>query len=306
MEKLIEIREVIKQLYSRYAVIVEAVEKFLLSLIAILLINSQMGAMSILKNPIAVLGISIVCAAVPKTLMVVILALCIVAHAYALSMEMAALILVVLFIMFLFYFRFASGDGIVLILLPILFMLKIPFVMPIALGLLASPFSVVSMAFGTMMYFMIHYIHVNYESIVSASSSEGLSIMSDMAREVFSDSSMYLIIITFAVVLVAVWVIRNLSVRDSWLIAIGAGSVVDLVVMLIGSISFGVDSVLSVPAVILGNVASLLISGIIVFLFHHVDYSRTEHVQFEDDDYYYYVKAVPKVKTVKKTRRKKH
>ena len=28
-----------------------------------------------------------------------------------------------------------------------------------------------------------------------------------------------------------------------------------------------------------------------------MDYTRTEHVQFEDDDYYYYVKAVPK-KTV--------
>jgi hypothetical protein len=26
-----------------------------------------------------------------------------------------------------------------------------------------------------------------------------------------------------------------------------------------------------------------------------VDYSRTEYVQFEDDDYYYYVKAVPKL-----------
>ena len=36
------------------------------------------------------------------------------------------------------------------------------------------------------------------------------------------------------------------------------------------------------------------------------DYSRAENVQFEDDEYYYYVKAVPKVilsrpkKTVKK------
>ena len=30
------------------------------------------------------------------------------------------------------------------------------------------------------------------------------------------------------------------------------------------------------------------------FLFS-VDYSRTERVQFEDDEYYYYVKAVPKV-----------
>ena len=27
----------------------------------------------------------------------------------------------------------------------------------------------------------------------------------------------------------------------------------------------------------------------------NLDYSRTEKVQFEDDEYYYYVKAVPKV-----------
>ena len=26
-----------------------------------------------------------------------------------------------------------------------------------------------------------------------------------------------------------------------------------------------------------------------------MDYSRTENVQFEDDEYYYYVKAVPKI-----------
>ena len=30
-------------------------------------------------------------------------------------------------------------------------------------------------------------------------------------------------------------------------------------------------------------------------IFFSVDYSRTENVQFEDDEYYYYVKAVPKV-----------
>ena len=26
-----------------------------------------------------------------------------------------------------------------------------------------------------------------------------------------------------------------------------------------------------------------------------LDYTRIEHVQFEDDDYYYFVKAVPKI-----------
>ena len=31
------------------------------------------------------------------------------------------------------------------------------------------------------------------------------------------------------------------------------------------------------------------------FFIFSVDYTRTEHVQFEDDDYIYYVKAVPKM-----------
>ena len=31
------------------------------------------------------------------------------------------------------------------------------------------------------------------------------------------------------------------------------------------------------------------------FFAFNLDYSRTEKVQFEDDEYYYYVKAVPKV-----------
>ena len=53
-----------------------------------------------------------------------------------------------------------------------------------------------------------------------------------------------------------------------------------------------------------GNTIVLLIggvvSGVIVFVIWHLrlllDYSSTEHLQFEDDDYYYYVKAVPKIK----------
>ena len=32
-----------------------------------------------------------------------------------------------------------------------------------------------------------------------------------------------------------------------------------------------------------------------VFFARGFDYTRTEHVQFEDDEYYYYVTAVPKM-----------
>lgn len=46
---------------------------------------------------------------------------------------------------------------------------------------------------------------------------------------------------------------------------------------------------------ILGTAAAALIATVIQFFAFNVDYGRTEKVQFEDDEYYYYVKAVPKV-----------
>ena len=38
----------------------------------------------------------------------------------------------------------------------------------------------------------------------------------------------------------------------------------------------------------------MLVCKAIEFFRFCLDYSRTEKVQFEDDEYYYYVKAVPK------------
>ena len=54
----------------------------------------------------------------------------------------------------------------------------------------------------------------------------------------------------------------------------------------------------------------MIVGLILEFLFFAVDYSRTESVQYEDDEYYYYVKAVPKIvvaapeKTVKRINRR--
>jgi len=47
---------------------------------------------------------------------------------------------------------------------------------------------------------------------------------------------------------------------------------------------------------ILGTVISMLLVFVAQFFRVVLDYTSVEHVQFEDDDYYYYVKAVPKVK----------
>ena len=90
-----------------------------------------------------------------------------------------------------------------------------------------------------------------------------------------------------------VYLIRRLSVDYAWIIAIVAGTVAQLLVIFVGDFVFGVS--VSAGTLIFGLLVSVMLAMIYNFFFFSVDYTRTEYVQFEDDDYYYYVKAVPKM-----------
>ena len=49
-----------------------------------------------------------------------------------------------------------------------------------------------------------------------------------------------------------------------------------------------------VVTIIISSFFAAAVGMVLEFFLFHLDYTRTEIVQFEDDDYYYYVKAVPK------------
>jgi len=49
-----------------------------------------------------------------------------------------------------------------------------------------------------------------------------------------------------------------------------------------------------------------LLAVVLQFCKGIVDYQRTELLQFEDDDYYYYVKAVPKLSVSESNKNIKH
>ena len=75
--------------------------------------------------------------------------------------------------------------------------------------------------------------------------------------------------------------------------AIVAGVITQLAVIFIGDFNFNLP--VSAGSMIFGIVASVVIALIYQFFVFAVDYTRTEYLQYEDDDYYYYVKAVPKL-----------
>ncbi len=304
MTRLLEIREKVKLIYNRNEVFIIPIAKFLLAFMSLTIINGRIGYMSSIDKLPIVLIASLFCSFLPLGFVIFFAAVFSLLHMYALSMEVALVALCLYLIMFLLFFRFSPGDSLVVILTPLLFVLKIPYIMPIAMGLLGTPASVVSVAFGVVIYYFMDHVIASSTAISSMDADEALAKLRLIIDGILDNREMIVIIAAFAVTVIAVYLIRRMSVDHAWTIAMVAGAIINLVLLLIGDLVF--DTNMSVAGAIFGTLLALVVAKILEFFRFCVDYSRTEKVQFEDDEYYYYVKAVPKMtvaaqtKTVKK------
>ncbi len=295
MYKILELKEKVKAIYSGYAMYIDAVGKFLIALIGMIAINSTIGTLGVLKNPIIVVIMSLMCALLPQTLTVLLLMMSILLHIVSISMECGIILVIMFMLMYLLFFRFTSKESLVLVLVPTLFFLKIPYILPIILGLIATPVSIVSVAFGTLVYAVLSFVGQNYDAVVKTAEADGFKALAMVADGILLNPALYFSIAVFAVIIVLVYVIRRLSVDYSWIIAVCAGGLMQIVLFLVGNIVIDMSLMCTILSTLLGGIISVALAWFLQFFIHSVDYTRTEHVQFEDDEYYYYVKAVPKV-----------
>ncbi len=301
MTTLLVAKQILMTLYSKYEVYITPLLKFLLALISLLLINSRLGYMDSIDKLTVVLIVALMCSFMPMNFIVIMAALFTLLHLYSFSLECAVVVGAGFLLMFLLYLRFSPKDTLVVLLLPICFLLKIPYVIPIAMGLIGTPASAASVACGVIAYYMIHYIVQNVSVIASMADEETAAKFKFIIDGLIGNKEMVVTIIAFIITVILVYIIRRLSMDYAWTIAMAAGAIVNIMILLVGDLMF--DTNVALFGVILGTIISLLLTAVLQFFVFNVDYSRTEKVQFEDDEYYYYVKAVPKV-TVAKAEKK--
>lgn len=297
MTGLLVAKQILMTLYSKYEVYITPLLKFLLALITLLLINSRMGYMESIDKMTVVLIVALMCSFMPMNFIVLMAAVFIMLHLYAFNLECTIVLGVGFLLMFLVYLRFSPKDTLVVLLMPICFLLRIPYVVPLAMGLVGTPVSAVSIACGVIVYHMLHFVTQNVSVILAITDEEKTARFKFVVDGLLNDRDMVITIAAFAVTVILVYLIRRLSIDYAWTVAMVAGVVVNITVLLIGDLMF--DTNVSLLEVVLGNVASLLVAVVLQFFVFNVDYSRTEKVQFEDDEYYYYVKAVPKISVAK-------
>jgi hypothetical protein len=165
--------------------------------------------------------------------------------------------------------------------------------MPIALGLMGTPTSIISMSCGIVVAFLVNYISGSATTLTGGQIEETATQFQTVISELLNNKRMWVFIGAFAITLAIVYFIRRMSIDHAWTIAIVAGALADIVCLLVGDMIYSTE--LSFIAVIVQTVISILLLLILQFFAFNLDYSRIEKVQFEDDEYYYYVKAVPKV-----------
>ena len=292
MANLLVLREQLKKFYSSYEAYITPVYKFLLALISILVINSSIGYMTELKSFVVVMVLSLMCSFLPVNFVILVAAIVTLAHLYALSAECALVTLAIFVLLFILYFRFTPHDTLAVLLTPICFVLKIPYVVPVAMGLIGTPASAVSVASGIIVYYTIHYISQSATVLNTFEEDGALQKFRYVIDGIIENKAMFVTIVAFVVTLLVVYFIRRLSVDYSWTVAMITGTLANILILLFGDLMYNTN--ISIVGVILGSVVSVLLAKVLEFFVFNVDYSRTENVQFEDDEYYYYVKAVPK------------
>lgn len=294
MAALLMVKDKIKSIYADYHKIIVPVIKALVAFLMITAINDKIGYMVKLDSMVVVLGLSIICAILPQTMTVVVGLALVLAHLAALSVEVALVALAVFMVMILLYLRFCSKDLLLVILAPLAFHFGVPYIMPLLVGILCGPTAALTLGCGIVIHYFIDYISVNALTIQGMSASATVEKIRIGLDGIIYNDAMFLALVSFVAATLVVHILRRQSIDHAWSVAIFSGAMTNIILNFMGILVF--DNGPSVMGLLIGTVIAVPLAMLVAFLFMGLDYSRTEKVQFEDEDYYYYVKAVPKMK----------
>lgn len=291
MTALLELKQKIKSLYSQYEIYILPVLRFALAMVYFFWINANMGYMTQLNNIFLVVILALICSIMPSAVMTFVGFALMIAHGYALGIEVAGFMFVLILFMVILFLRFSAGSNLVLVFTPLSFGFSVPTLLPIGSGLLGSVITALPAGCGVIIYYFIRFLRVQHQILQNADvlMTDKLKLLADGIAQ---NWGMWITVIAFVAVILLVNLIRTRSIDYAWRIAIVVGGVVYALIILAGGFAFEVT--IDMVGLLVYTVISIGIGLVLEFFVFGGDYTRTERLEYEDDEYYYYVKAVPK------------
>lgn len=299
MTQLLILKEHIQKFYQKYSLIINPLFRFLAGCIIFYAANRAVGYNPALGNNYVIGILSVITVVFPPQMVLFIAALYVVLHILYVSKYLALVTSVVFAILYLIYIRFLPKHGYIIMSVPVLFAFNVPYALPILMGLVSTPVVIIPIGIGVIVYYMLQTI----VSVVGTSTDDAVNLYHAVLQQLYSNLQMYSIIVIFSVVLIVVYIIRNREKDFSFEIAILTGTILNLILIFISN--YILDISVNILYLIAGVVLSAVIVWIIQFFRLSLNYEGVENLQFEDEEYYYYVRAVPKTNIAAASKRVK-
>ncbi|MCI8337774.1 MAG: hypothetical protein HFH62_03685 [Lachnospiraceae bacterium] len=289
MTQLLVYRERLIKFYQNHAPVIHALLRFLLGFVSFYALNHIVGYQPELNHWYVEFLLAVVGVILPGSAFIFLLAVFSVVHILYVSSLLAFVVGMLYAILYCSYIKFVPRHGYVIVALPILLYLHLGYAVPICLGLTMTPLAVIPIACGVGVYYLLQTI----TSVVSTSNDTSISLYQLVLQRFLKNEEMYVVFFVFATVAILVYLVRKRESDYAFEWSIIAGTACSIVLFLVANYAFTIR--IGVIAVILGNLASMLAVQVYQFFRLALNYASVENLQFEDEEYYYYVRAVPKI-----------
>ena len=304
MTQLLIYREKVIRFFKEYETWFIILAKFLGMMLVFSYINEKLGFYELLGSmPVNVL-LSLICSIIPGSFVIIIVAAVIAAHMLKFSMMIGLLTIAVMVIIYLLFLSFAPKYALVLLAAPVLVHYNLGFALPVIAGLLFTPYAAIPAAAGL---FMVSFLRAAVQyggelggpagasgaaALVDSLDPEKITtVVTQIFTQAFADKTFVLLFVLVLVTAAVMFIINRFSISYIWYFSIAVGVVVELLcAILAGPRIPGSDMSGLLTGVLVGGAAAVIIQ----FFRCVVDYKSRESLQFEDEEYYYYVQAIPK------------
>ncbi|MCR4694920.1 MAG: hypothetical protein K5773_06330 [Pseudobutyrivibrio sp.] len=295
MNAFINFRDGIRQFVLAREMVFIKIWHGLVALVGLLAISHNFGYNKTISPLPITLLVSLACAFFPMDGVALVLSAFLLIDLGSLSTEAAIVAFALLLVGYMICAYFRSKNTYNMVAVPICYSFNAPYVMAMANALMGSLNEICSVIMGTITAYYLHIIKNNAAAILDETSD--VSVVALIKEQIIGGKMFYFFMAAMIAMFLIVYFVRTASIHMSWLVADVVGVLAEFIIMLSGFIITSQRG--EIPGLILGNVLVLLVGFVLNYFIMDLDYSRIEKVQFEDDDYYYYVTAVPKIRIVK-------
>ena len=285
------LREKIRYVYAEHSALLDFLGRLASALMVFFIIRTMTGYHVFLSEPLVLVVFAFVAALMPSGALAVFAACLTVVQAFAADPMAAGVALAVFLVLYLLFLRFAPGEGVVLALTVVsLYFSMAPF-MPLITGLRRRMKALVPMLSGAVVYALLNMLHRLPEVLAPFEKNDYMNRLTAMTRAVFTDE-LVILLAAMAASFVFVHASSGMAASYAPYLAVPGGGIIYLGFILIGALVTKTTAPVAAEAVAAG--ASVFAALILAMFLYPLRYKKSEYLRFEDDAYFYYVKAVPK------------